>query len=234
MSQDLHLLIGPYVLDALEADDRARFEAHLAQCEQCRAELSGFTATAGRLGEAAADTPPADLRDRVVALAATTPQEHPAVTAFVQRRPASRWASRLALAAAVAAAILGIGGFVVEHQRAGELRAERSELVTVMAAPDATTTSRRVTGGGAVRVIASAQHDAAIVVGASLDALDEDHTYQVWRMDDGTPTSVGLLGPGPGVLLVKNIAGADAFAVSVEPSGGSEQPTSTPIVVTPV
>jgi anti-sigma-K factor RskA len=138
------------------------------------------------------------------------------------------------LVAAVAAAVVGIGGFVVEHQRADELRAAKSDLVTVMAAPDAATTTREVTGGGEVRVIASAQHDAAIVVGASLEALDRDRTYQVWRMDDGTPTSVGLLGPGPGVLLVKDIAGADAFAISVEPAGGSEQPTSTPIVVTPV
>ncbi len=53
-------------------------------------------------------------------------------------------------------------------------------------------------------------------------------------MHDGKPTSVGLLGRGSGMLYVDGIKGADAFAVSVEPAGGSEQPTSDPIVVTPV
>ena len=42
MSVDLHQLIAPYALDALEADDRSRFEAHLALCEQCRVELVGL------------------------------------------------------------------------------------------------------------------------------------------------------------------------------------------------
>jgi anti-sigma-K factor RskA len=53
-------------------------------------------------------------------------------------------------------------------------------------------------------------------------------------MHDGQPTSVGLLGRGPGVLYVDGIKGADAFAVTVEPSGGSPKPTSEPIVATPV
>ena len=85
MTVDLHSLIAPYALDALEADDRSRFEAHLALCEQCRAELVGFVATAARLGEAEAATPPAELRERLVTMAASTSQEHPVVTALSQR-----------------------------------------------------------------------------------------------------------------------------------------------------
>jgi anti-sigma-K factor RskA len=234
MSVDLHHLIAPYALDALEADDRSRFEAHLALCEQCRVELVGFMSTAARLGEAEAVTPPPELRERLLAMAASTAQERPVVTALAQRSRFRQTVPRLALAAAAAAAVVGIGGFVAEHEQADDLRADRSRLTAVMAAPDATTTEGDVAGGGEVRVIASPTHNAAVVIGSSLDELGPDKTYQVWRMHDGQPTSVGLLGRGPGLLYVDDIKGADAFAVTVEPSGGSPKPTSEPIVATPV
>lgn len=234
MTVDLHQLIAPYALDALEADDRSRFEAHLALCEQCRVELVGFLSTTARLGEAEAMTPPPELRERLLTTVSSTPQERPVVTALSQRSRVRQIAPRVALVAAMAAAVVGIGGFIAEHERADDLRADRSRLTAVMSAPDAATTEESAAGGGELRVIASPTHDAAVVVGASLSKLDGDQTYQVWRMDDGKPTSVGLLGRGPGMLYVDGIKDADAFAVTVEPSGGSPQPTSDPIVATPV
>ncbi len=234
MTVDLHHLIAPYALDALEPDDRSRFEAHLAQCEQCRVELVGFLSTAARIGEAEAVTPPPELRERLLAMAASTSQEHPVVTALSQGSRVRRFAPRIALAAAVAAAVVGIGGFVAEHERAEDLSADRSHITEVISAEDATTTEGTAAGGGEVRVIVSESRDAAVVVGASLPALDEDQTYQVWHMEDGKPTSVGLLGRGPGVLYVDGVKGAEAYAVSVEPSGGSPQPTSDPIAATPI
>ncbi len=103
-----------------------------------------------------------------------------------------------------------------------------------MSAEDARTTVGKAAGGGTVRVIASSDKDAAVLVGTALSNLDADRTYQVWRMHDGRPTSVGLMGRGSGVMYVDGIKGADAFAVTVEPSGGSPKPTSEPIVATPV
>ncbi len=235
MSVDLHQLIAPYALDALEADDRSRFEAHLAQCEQCRVELVGFMSTAARLGEAEAVTPPAELRERLLAMATSTSQEHPVVAALSQRRSrVRRIVPRLALAAAVAAAVVGIGGFVAEHERADELSAERSRMVAVLTAEDGTMSVDAASGGGNVRVIASKSRNAAVVLGESLPALDDDQIYQVWHMEDGKPTSVGLLGHGPGMLYVNSIRGAEAYAVSVEPAGGSPKPTTEPIAATPV
>jgi anti-sigma-K factor RskA len=234
MSVDLHQLIGPYALDALEADDRSRFESHLALCEQCRVELAGFMATAARLGEAEAVAPPPELRERLLTMAASTSQERPVVTALSQRSRVRRYAPRIALAAAVAAAVVGIGGFVAERERAEDLRAERSLVVAVMTAEDSTMTVDEASGGGSVRVIASKSHNAAVVLGESLPTLDDSQTYQVWHMEDGKPTSVGLLGHGPGMLYAKGANAADAYAITVEPKGGSPQPTSDPIAATPV
>ena len=231
MSVDLHHLIAPYALNSLEGDDRSRFEAHLAGCEQCRTELRGFQSTTAILGEAMSVPPPPELRKRVLAMASSTIQEHPVVTALSQRSRVRRVLPRIGLAAAAAVAIVGIGGYVAEHERADELSAERSNLTAVMSDENATfSQSAAAAGGGQVNVIASSAHDAAVVVGASLTSLRSDQTYQVWRMHDGKPTSVGLLGHGSGMLYVDGIEGADAFAVSVEPAGGSAQPTSDPIV----
>lgn len=234
MSNDIHQLVAPYALDALDPGERNRFEAHLALCQQCQAELAGFLATAARLGEAEATAPPAALRDRVVTLAGTTQQERPVVTALAQRSRLRRIAPPMAMAAAIAAAVLGLGGFIAEHERAEDLEADRTRFTTLMTADDATTTDGAVAGGGTLRVTASPTRDAAVVVGSSLAPLNAGRTYQVWRMQDGKPTSVGLLGRGSGVLYVDGIEDTDAFAVSVEPAGGSDQPTSEPIALAPV
>ena len=86
MTTDLHTLLAPYSLDALESSESDRFEAHLEHCSECQSELAGFQATAARLCDAASLTPPATMRSRVLVEIVRTPQERPVVTAIVQRR----------------------------------------------------------------------------------------------------------------------------------------------------
>lgn len=50
MTAEMHALLGPYALDALDLTERARFEAHLEQCLLCQSELASFRASAARLG----------------------------------------------------------------------------------------------------------------------------------------------------------------------------------------
>ena len=74
---DPHTLVGAYVLDAVRAADRARFEEHLADCETCQAEVRGLRETAARLGAAAAVRPRAQLRELTVRAAARIRQLPP-------------------------------------------------------------------------------------------------------------------------------------------------------------
>ena len=53
--------------------------------------------------------------------------------------------------------------------------------------------------------------------------------YQMWQIQGKTPVSLGVF-EGQGFLLADLPAGA-TVAVSVEPPGGSPQPTTTPILV---
>jgi anti-sigma-K factor RskA len=106
-NQDLHEQVAAYALDALDEDERRTYEAHLAGCEQCRAELAGLTGTAGALGLAAdATEPPAGLRDRIVTAAR---EEGPSNVVAIGSSRRRRFALVGGVAAAVAAAVLAVG-----------------------------------------------------------------------------------------------------------------------------
>ena len=77
MSDDLHSLSGAYALDALDDDERADFEEHLARCATCRDEVDSFGAVTPLLAETVAVTPPPSLRDDILARAAQTRQDPP-------------------------------------------------------------------------------------------------------------------------------------------------------------
>ena len=74
---DLHVLTGSYVLDALAGPERKSFERHLAHCAACQAEVRGLRETAARLAMAKALRPPPPLRARVLAAAYLTRQLRP-------------------------------------------------------------------------------------------------------------------------------------------------------------
>ena len=54
---DIHALSGAYAIDALDDVERARFERHLAECADCRAEVASLREAAALLPETAADRP---------------------------------------------------------------------------------------------------------------------------------------------------------------------------------
>lgn len=229
MSSDLHDLLVPYALDALDPHERSRFENHLDQCDVCRSELTGFHATSVRLAEASAELPPASLRTDVLARARSTAQERPIVTSLVQRSRARRTLPRLAVAASVLVAAVGVGGYVAERDRAEDLRAESERMTAIMTAEDATMVAAPVETGGDLRIMRSDAHDAAVVIGSSLRALDDDHTYQLWVMNNGKPRSAGFLSAGSGMVYAQGVGKADGYAVTIEPVGGSDLPTTPPI-----
>src|SRR5262245_62087928 len=120
MNEELHGLVGLYVLDALDDDERAMFEAHLEECDACTAEVSEFRATTGGLSQLMAEQPPASLRSTIMDRVATTPQvprtSPPDELAARRSRSATRFlAPAVAVAAAVVALVLGLGWLRSHH-----------------------------------------------------------------------------------------------------------------------
>ena len=62
---------------------------------------------------------------------------------------------------------------------------------------------------------------------ANLPATPADKQYQLWAIVDGQPVDMGLLTQerNGGLLKMKEVENAAAFAITLEPAGGSKNPT---------
>lgn len=242
---DVHTLTGAYALDALDEFERRQFEAYLAECPDCAREVDEFRATAARLGAAVFETPPDHVRQRVLGQIAKTRQEAPVVARPVSPRPARRWATRLvAVAAAVAIAVaVGLGVAVIRTQHQldvargvlSQAQAQYGPIAAVMAAHDARADTNTVPGLGSATVMASHSLDQAVLLVSGMPAPPARHSYQAWLVgSSGLPRPAGLLGvSGSGLvapLLVGALDGATVIKLTVEPAGGSPQPTTSPIM----
>jgi anti-sigma-K factor RskA len=234
---EVHALTGPYVLNALPEDERVGFEAHLADCQSCSAEVAELREAANKLGTAVATEPPPALKARVLAEIATTRQLHPLVkpdepvqVPVVATRKGFSRRSFFSLAAA-GLAVAGAGGIAIDQYRDNSRTTEQNqELAALLAEPDAQTVRGNVTGGGQAAMVMSPSRDRAIVVLHGLPKLPDGKTYQLWLMDKSrTMHSAGLAsGKSAGdqsKLIQGGIVDKIALGLTVENAPGATQPT---------
>ncbi|MEW2386754.1 anti-sigma factor [Streptomyces venezuelae] len=247
---DLHTLTGAYAADALDDAERARFEEHLALCPSCDQEVRELTATVARLALASAVAPRPALKDEVLRRIGTVRQDVPEARREAAAAPdpaprRTRGVYRWALAACVAAAV-GLGGTAVwQHQRAEDAReqarqaqeqsSEQSqELAAVLAAPDARTRTGGLTDGARGTVVVSKSLDKAVFVADGMARPPKGKVYQLWFDDGGSMRSAGLMDPdrsATAVLMRGGIGKATGMGITVEPAGGSDEPSSSPVAL---
>jgi anti-sigma-K factor RskA len=246
--------LAAYALDAVDAEERAAIERALAESDELRDEADTYAETATRLADLAEPiAPPRDLRERLMAQLDTTPQVAP--DAAVEPAPAPapapavvpapgpaesaarrRWFQRPgAIIGATAAAILLIAGAVIGIGWPGPngWGAQR-EMIAISEAPDAQTTTLEAAGGGEVTLVSSAAQGRSVVIAEGLADVGSDHTYELWYIDDSGAASAGTFdtsGAETWRVLEGAFAPGVAVGVTVEPAGGSPQPTTEPIVV---
>jgi anti-sigma-K factor RskA len=204
--------LAVYMLGALEPDETAEFERHLAGCEHCQTELRWFDPAVQLLPETVArQQPPPRLREALMA----------EVRADVRPAPAKarRWRLRPAMAFAVAALLIA----VVVGYEIGTSDSGGSGESTVLSAREHGISVKMVRegDGGTLRL-------------ANLHQLPSDKVLEAWVRREGTVEAVpALLVPdrkGQAETTIADMSGVDTVMVTEEPQGGSEEPTSPAIV----
>jgi anti-sigma-K factor RskA len=227
---ELHDLLAPYALGALDRDEERAFEEHLIGCASCRELLPSFQDASAALAIAAGPRdPPEALRRRI--LAGVRPNAAPT-------RPAPRWRIGLVpalagFAAAAACAAIGLGIWsAVLH---GSLDRERSArdvanaAVAVLGDPAA----RRVAVSGASGVLAVRPDGRAVLALERFAPAPAGKTYEAWVIESGAPKPAGLFRGGDPTTLVpldERVPRGAVVAVTVEVRSGVQRPTSKPIL----
>jgi hypothetical protein len=158
-------------------------------------------------------------------------------------RPAPSWRRVLppALVAASIAAVLVLGAWNVvltgQRQAAEAAAAEQAAIVEALLAPGRATIAP-MTGDGREVATVVAREGGLQVVASGLAVNDEESTYVVWGMRDGSPVALGTFDVVSSQMDVRNVgstgAGSgdyDQFGISIEP-GRQAPPAPTEIVAT--
>lgn len=236
MSTELHTLSGAYAINALSAEEAADFERHLEQCPACRDEVRELQDAAARMGASEAIVAPAALRTRVLAAADRAPQLPPKVVQL-RRRGARGWLPKVVGAAA--AVLLAVTGTVAVLNSqdpdpsppvAGpRVDSGTSEVAAVFEAPDAHTAAMRTMNGGRLVVATSAEFGQMAVRTSGLPRV-EGRAYQMWAIRNGRATSVGVVEDLRAGKVMPMPPAGTTVALTIEPAGGSKQPTQEPII----
>jgi hypothetical protein len=244
---ELHTLAGAFVLDAVSDTERASFAAHLADCAECRADVSELREAAARLGTAQAVRPRPELRELAIQAAYQTSQLAPVAGKRTndhgtrrQARPGGLRRRRAVPAVVGTAAALVIAAGIAVGTHYADQQEQRSQqqarmVAEVLNAPDAVMRTAPVAVGGMAIVVTSRHEQMGVFIAHGLPALPRASSYEVWLMGPRGEHPAGLLTVRAkgmaGPVVIGPIAPGDTVGLTVEPASGSLRPTSAPVVL---
>jgi anti-sigma-K factor RskA len=223
---DLIALATPYALHAVTESELADIERRVAAAPPDVAkafddEVRAVRETMAVVSAATAVEPPDHLRDRLL-----TSVSSRALTPLRPRM--KRWqATGLAAAAALVIGLGALGVGLALRQAPVPSTAEQ-----VFAAPDVRTVSGQIPTGGTATVVFSREKNAGVLVMNNVAPPRQGTVYQMWLIGDKGPQSAGTMDAkavAPSTTAVLPALGSSkVLAFTVEPPGGSAQPTSAP------
>jgi hypothetical protein len=218
---DIELLLGAFVLHAVDADEFALIERHLEGCPRCSSEVDDRKEIAAALGNIQADVP-AQLWDRIAGQLSGPPEQAETVVEGASvsridgatrragrgwrpvgsgsRRPARASLLRFSAIATAAAviALLAVGlsnadGRLAHAQSAMGAPAAEAQLRAAMASPGHQVVELH-SGTDAHLAEFVVADGVGYAVTSAMPTLPADETYQLWASISGQPISLGLLG----------------------------------------
>ena len=252
----LRSLAALYALGTASAAERKDFEAHLTTCAECRAELAELRRVLDALAlSAPAAAPAPHLRDRILAAAgndrggprqaerrSSLPWWLSAAASLIAVIALAQWwstANRLEqLSVELATAREQLASAERLRASAERTAADSASRLAILAAPDAVPiplAGQAVSPNAAGRVVFSPSRG-VIFTATNLPPLPAGRVYQLWAVTAPAPVGIALVRPGDGgqadtiTTLPAGVAPA-AFALTIEPEGGSPGPTGAMYLV---
>ncbi len=226
--------VAAYALGLLPATEAADVAAHLETCERCREEyrfLRPAVTAVAYSAEACADSASGAVAASPLLKARIMKQVRSEAAA-----PSNASRAWPAFAVAAAAILLAITTGLLDLSLRAQLNGERAQqvaqaqIIADLTAP--TSQHHRFAGGDVLR-----NGSRLYLTMHGLPAPAAGHVYQAWTLAKGAKRvapSVTFKPSFDGVAVVRLPVQAPAIAavaVSVEPTGGSEQPTTKPIAL---
>jgi anti-sigma-K factor RskA len=236
-----------YVLDALPEEERFSFEEYLAAHPERQAELDELAAVAGLLAFAPHEQEASpELRRKVMEVVEAEAAPRRGGRESVFARFLGYIGTRSLAFGAAALLLIGLLSWnlllqgQVENLQ-GEVRNAQGQVndlqAQVRGKQDQQTQTIALGGTwadqGADAEVASINEDRIILVADSLPSVPEGQTCQIWVIKGDVPEPSGLFHPGgdeTAAPITTPVKKGDTIAVTVEPAGGSEQPTSDPVL----
>jgi len=229
-------LLPAYALGSLDADEASHVEEHLLSCWICRNESNAFQTVAEQLSLATpAASPSPDLKDRLLQRVQTARPQQPVLAQAARRS----WPERLLPVWGLASLglIIALAAFNLSlWQRLNQL-----EFVTApggMRAIPLNGTDEASGATGFVLVAADGRNGALVVDG--LPPLNADRQYQLWLIRDGHRTSGAVFSTdeesygGMRIKVAGSLLEYSAVGITIEPAGGSPQPTGVKVLGGPL
>lgn len=229
-----------YLLGALSELERQAFERHLMGCSTCREQLDHLRPAADALPRSVAPARPSDALKRSVmgvvereaaereqpsrararpAAAGMRERLRSLVPARTSRGPALSWVSA-AFLLAVGLAFGAVGASVLSEDQGRTLTAKVDSV--------------RVPEASGSLVVPSDKSRGAILRVQGMPSLPSREVYQVWVQRNGETVSQSIFSVGEdgggAAAVPDDLEGADAVAVTREPSGGARAPSGKPVV----
>jgi anti-sigma-K factor RskA len=215
-------LIYGQALYALSPEEEEQVALHVAECERCRRRLREAEAVAASLAYAVpAVDPPPDLRARV--LESVEPVVEAAAAGAQAPTPPRRariaWWPRFAAIAVPALAVAVVGLVLWSVSLRSDLSSLHGDLQHA-----------RVARMGALGSVVTSSSGRSTLF-ASVPAAPAGKTYEAWVIHGKVAVPAGIFQGGGKLQLVLTTPArpGDVIAITVEPAGGTRQPTTAPI-----
>src|SRR5829696_5954793 len=223
-----------YVLGALPEEERLSFEDYLAAHPERQAEIDELGAVASLLAFYPQEQEPSpELRSRVMEVVEAEAEPRRVSGRSTFGRVGDFLSIRNLALGAAALLVIGLLSWNVMLQGQVEDLQAQVEEAQEQQSPTIELEGSWADQGANAQVL-SINKNQAILVAKDMPSVPDDQTCEIWVISNDVPKPSGLFQPDPNMMatpITNSITKADVIAVTVEPAGGSEQPTSDPVLL---